>query len=256
MWLFATPAILLRRQEYGDHDIIVTFLTPQQGKISVIAKNAKKSRKRFGGILEPFTGLDIVCSRGRGFPILREAALEEPFDAIRTRIKKTAYAGYWAELVIRWLEEWQPQTRLYDLLHHVLSALHDCSSSDMTIEFLSLLFQMRFAVLSGYRPDFSGCALCHAGIDKIYGNLVAFDLSKGALVCEKCRSKCAKKTLQYLTKGTIKQLVWLTQQDFEKALRVRFSPYALSEGLRFLNAFVPYHLGIEPGSLQFIKKVF
>ncbi|MBS3810049.1 MAG: recombination protein O N-terminal domain-containing protein, partial [Desulfobacterales bacterium] len=58
---FSTPAILLRRIEYGDYDLIATFLTRAKGKISVIAKNAKKSRKRFSGLLEPFTALDLVC---------------------------------------------------------------------------------------------------------------------------------------------------------------------------------------------------
>lgn len=256
MQLSSASAILLRRQAYGDHDLIVTFLTRQRGKMSVIAKNAKKSRKRFAGILEPFTVLHIVYSRGRGLPILREADLETPFESIRAWIKKTAYAGYWAELLIQWLEEWHPQTRLYDLLQHVLSELHEYSSNDMTIEFLSLLFQMRFMTLTGHLPDFSGCAVCHAGIDEIDGNPIAFDLSKGALVCEKCRSKCVAQTLQHLSKGTIKQMVWLTHQEFEKSLRVRFAPHAVSEGLRFLNVFVPYHLGIEPRSLQFIKKVF
>ncbi|WP_291461672.1 recombination protein O N-terminal domain-containing protein [Desulfobacula sp.] len=39
---FTTDAILLRKIEYGDHDFIISFLTKSKGKISVIAKNAKK----------------------------------------------------------------------------------------------------------------------------------------------------------------------------------------------------------------------
>ena len=39
---FTTDAILLRKIEYGDHDFIISFLTESKGKISVIAKNAKK----------------------------------------------------------------------------------------------------------------------------------------------------------------------------------------------------------------------
>ncbi|MCP4723082.1 MAG: DNA repair protein RecO, partial [Desulfobacteraceae bacterium] len=44
---FFTDAMLLRKIEYGDHDYIITFLTRSRGKISVIAKNAKKSVRRF-----------------------------------------------------------------------------------------------------------------------------------------------------------------------------------------------------------------
>ncbi len=257
MVFFATPAILLRRQDYGDHDVIATFMTLKRGKISVIAKNAKKSRKRFAGVLEPFSGLHMVCSTGRGLAVLREAELETPFDHIREDIKKTAYAGYWAELLIQWLEEGQSQTGLYYLLQHVFGALHDSNSNGaLNIESLSVLFQMRFMDLAGYSPNLSECGICRIGIDHMHCNPIAFDLPKGALVCEKCLLQWSDKTMRRLTKGTIKQLDWLTHQDFDKAVRIRFAPAAIREGLHFLNAFVPFHLGIEPRSLQFIRKLY
>ena len=55
----STVGIVLRRREYGDFDLIVTFLTQDHGKITLIAKSAKKSAKRFPGILEPFSQLQI-----------------------------------------------------------------------------------------------------------------------------------------------------------------------------------------------------
>ena len=44
---FSTNAILLKKIEFGDHDFIISFLTKSHGKISVIAKNAKKSIRTF-----------------------------------------------------------------------------------------------------------------------------------------------------------------------------------------------------------------
>ncbi|MBU4287277.1 MAG: recombination protein O N-terminal domain-containing protein, partial [Proteobacteria bacterium] len=52
---FSTPAIVLRRIDFGDYDLIINFFTLNKGKISVIAKSAKKSVKRFSGVLEPFS---------------------------------------------------------------------------------------------------------------------------------------------------------------------------------------------------------
>ena len=106
MPVFATPAILLRRIDYGDFDVIITFFTLNKGKLSLIAKAAKKSTRRFAGILELFSVLDLVVGtgRGKGLPILQEAALIKPFEGIRADFKKTAYASYWAELIYSWLE--------------------------------------------------------------------------------------------------------------------------------------------------------
>jgi DNA repair protein RecO (recombination protein O) len=140
---FSTPAIILRRIEFGDYDLIVTLLTLNKGKISVIAKSAKKSEKRFAGILELFSILDIVCSigRGKGLPVLQEAALTHAFHKIRSKIIKTAYASYWAELINQWMEEGQKEVQLFHLFRYVLQELDIDQTPEAAI---SILFQIRW----------------------------------------------------------------------------------------------------------------
>ncbi len=80
-----------------------------------------------------------------------------------------------------------------------------------------------------------------------------FDLAKGTIVCEKCASNM--KGYIYLSKGTIKQLKWFRSNDLQMAERIKCSPSAISEGLHFLEAFVPFHLGKEPKSLGVLRKI-
>ena len=129
---FTTSAIVLRRIDYGDFDLILTMLTPSRGKLTVMAKAAKRSKKRFGGILELFSDLEIVCSSGRskGLLLLNEASLRCPYFNIRADIKKTAYASYWAELINHWVEEGQEQVALYTLLRYVLQELDQGKPND------------------------------------------------------------------------------------------------------------------------------
>jgi len=125
MLQFSTPAILIRRTEYGDFDLIVTFFSLTLGKVSLMAKAAKKSTRRFAGLLELFTELDIVGSVGRksGLPVLQEATLRHPHSEIREAATKTAYASYWSELVNDWMGERVESAELFLLLRHVLDAL-------------------------------------------------------------------------------------------------------------------------------------
>jgi DNA repair protein RecO (recombination protein O) len=80
----SSPAIVLRVTEHGDFDKIITCLARKRGKISLIAKGAKKSIKRFAGILELFSVLNLVWSfgRGRGLPVLQEASVVHAFEQI------------------------------------------------------------------------------------------------------------------------------------------------------------------------------
>ncbi|MFC1515739.1 DNA repair protein RecO [Thermodesulfobacteriota bacterium] len=249
---FTTPAIMLRRIDYGDYDLIITFLTLSRGKIPVIVKSAKKSTKRFSGILELFSVLDLVCSVGRrkGLPVLQEATLKQPFEGIRSNIRKTAYASYWAELINEWTEEGDKQPLLYHLFHHVLAKLDSDKISDAA---LSILFQMRFLTISGLSPNLRNCGACRCEMEKMAQNSVAFDLEKGGLLCKRCAVGSAGRVS--LSKGAIKQLRWIENGPLTKAERIKFSSQSLNEGLEFLEAFVPYHLGKEIRSLTFLKQI-
>ena len=125
MPVFSSPAIVLRRLAYGDFDLIVTALTLSSGKLTVIAKNARKSRKRFQGVLEPFSLIHMECRLPRrdAMPVMQDADLENPFSGIRGHVLKTAYACFWAELLLIWLEEGKTQPRLFGLLRHCLESL-------------------------------------------------------------------------------------------------------------------------------------
>jgi len=252
MTQLSSPAILIRRLDYGDYDLIITFLTQHQGKITTIAKSAKRSTKRFAGILELFSLLDIVVSRkrGKGLPILTEASLSQPLSNIRSDINKTAYASYWAELINDSLEDDKPQTSVFQVLTYVLTAM---DANHMPDEVLSILFQMRLLTLSGLCPNLSFCSTCHADMAAAGQHQINIDLAKGGLVCESCSPYGSGH--QCLSKGTIKQLQWLNTCDLEKASRMRFSTSAMHEGLNFLEAFVPYHLGREPKSLKFLRRL-
>ncbi len=252
MPVFSTPAILLRRTDYGDFDIITTFFTLHRGKLSLIAKAAKKSTKRFAGILELFSELEVVgrTGRGKGLAVLQEAVLKQPFAAIRSDFMKTTYASYWAELVYNWVEENFQQKSLYHLLLHVLSALDSGSTPEAV---LHLLFQIRLLVLTGHRPTLKHCSQCRKALEDMGREKVAVDMQRGGIFCADCAPAAASRTA--LSRGTIKQLLWLESGPFAKAARIKFSPAALKEATAFVEAFVLYHLGRAPRSLKFLRQI-
>jgi DNA repair protein RecO (recombination protein O) len=249
---FSTPAIVLRRLDYSDYDLIVTFFTLEKGKLSLIAKYAKKSSRRFAGQLELFSLLDIVASTSRkgGMPVLQEAAVKDPYSAIRSNFQHAAYASYWAEMICDWMEEYQQQAELFELLRYVLTEL---DRETISAPVLSLLFQLRFLNLAGHGPNLTLCALCHTDLDELGMNKIYFHLDRGGIVCNGCASK-AGGALR-LSKGTIKQMLWINRGTLSQATRVRFSPQAIREALQLLEAFVPYHLGKHLKSLRVLQQV-
>ena len=250
---FLSPAILLRKREYGDSDLITVFFCREGGKLSAIAKAAKKSRKRFGGILELFWLLEIVVgrSRGSGLAVLSEASLARPFPGIGANIVKTAYASYWVELVDGWMEPGQANPALFDLLLHVLSRLDVEEGSGAA---LSVLFQARLLALAGLAPNLRRCGRCEIDLDRVPENRVDIDIAHGSLICRGCTAAAGPQRMA-ISKGAAKELLWVAEGDLDRAARVRFCAASVEEGLRFLEAFVPFHLGREPRSLKFLRQI-
>jgi DNA repair protein RecO (recombination protein O) len=250
---FATSAIILRKIDLGENDLMLTLLSIDRGKISVVAKSAKKSMKRFTGVLDLYAVVDIVCGqgRGRGLPILSEAVLKQPFPRIRTDIRKTAYAGYWAELTKDCIQEEKHQEHIYHLLRYALEAL---DKGQPSAEAISIMFQMRFLRLIGYMPHLAGCCVCGIETEKCGGgSIIRFDLGRGGVLCGNCMPEKPSDLL--LSKGTIKQLLWVENGDLGKAERMRFTSGGMKEGLQFLERFAPIHLGRIFRSLAFLRQV-
>jgi DNA repair protein RecO (recombination protein O) len=247
-----SPGILIRRVNYGDTDVILTYLTPDHGKITVIAKSAKKSVKRFSGVLELFAAVELVHGSGRksGLSVLREVAMREPFDGIRADITRTAYASYWAEIIKEWVEEGHAQPELYHLLHYVLSQL---DAGCISVKILSILFQLRFLNCVGLAPNLTHCQQCRLELEKIPGPAVWFDFPKGGIYCEKCMAGPSGK--KRLAKGTLKQLIWMATGDPGKVTRIRFGDATIKETLELLEPFLVFHLGREIHSLKFLRQL-
>ncbi len=251
---FSTDAILIRRIEYGDHDLIITYFTRSMGRLSVMAKNARLSVKRFAGALDPFTVMNIQCTwpkRKNRMPILNSVDIETAFARIRTNAVHTGYASYWLEMVNAWMEEGRQEPELYDLLFYVLKQLND---GIMDVKVLSLLFQIRFMGISGFTPNLSCCGRCETPIDKISQGRITFDFAEGRLVCNRCGTGSIHHGIT-VSKGTLKQLFWINTTDMGRAERLKVSPEAIQEGAGLLEAFIPFHIGRDMKSLTVLRRL-
>jgi DNA repair protein RecO (recombination protein O) len=249
---FSTQAVVLRSVDYGDSDKIVTLFTSGYGKISAIAKGAKRSMKRFGGTLELFSLVNVVWSRrrGTGFPFLKEATAIRPPDRIRRNIFKTAYASYWTELIDKWIEKGDRHYAIFELLSYVLGRLDDSEIDD---SLLSMFFQVKFLALCGFSPNLQVCSVCHKPLDAFFGNRLYFSRIKGGVVCSGCGIHNNRDIL--LSRGTCKLLLWISNAPSDKALRIRFSGASKEEGTRLLEGFCVYCFNKDFKSLRFLREI-
>src|SRR5690242_19276754 len=76
---FRTPAIVLRRTNYGEADRVISLLTPDRGKLSAIAKGVRKQKSKLAGGLELLAVCDVTLLEGRGDMLLVTSARLDQF---------------------------------------------------------------------------------------------------------------------------------------------------------------------------------
>ncbi|HBA90003.1 MAG TPA: DNA repair protein RecO [Geobacter sp.] len=142
-------AVVLRVTDYGEADRIVSLFTLEHGKLQGVAHGAKRSRKRFGGALEPFAHLKLQLQAGKGLPTLCCADIVSVFPGIRGELDKIGCAAYACELVERLTPDEEPNPRLFRLLYRYLERLDQAPPSPSDRRF----FAVNLLKILGYQPD-------------------------------------------------------------------------------------------------------
>src|SRR5438067_4124300 len=151
MPVFTTDALILRTYKLGESDRIVVFLTRDRGKKRGVAKNARQSRRRFGGGLEPLT-CGRVTYRERERRELVQVDFIEPTRSPMSAIDGEAlgYVGYFAELI----DEWAPEADPNETLFRLGASMVDAMAGGVPIEPLARYFEFWLLRLQGgYEPD-------------------------------------------------------------------------------------------------------
>jgi DNA repair protein RecO (recombination protein O) len=142
-------AIILRLTDYGEADRIASLFTLEHGRSSGIARGAKRSRKRFGGALEPFAHLQLQLQQGPGLARLASADILNIFPGIRQDLGKIGFAAYACELVERLTPEEEANPRLFRLLFCYLERLDQAPASPSDRRF----FAVNLLKILGYQPE-------------------------------------------------------------------------------------------------------
>jgi DNA repair protein RecO (recombination protein O) len=178
MHLSACEAVVLSSVDYRESDRIVTLFTREHGKLKGIARNAKRSRKRFGGALETFARLRLQIRLRDSLSGIDDAEIITIFPKIRENLTAIGYAGYACELIDRLTPEGLGYPRAYRLLVAYLDRLDSSRPGPDDRRF----FEINLLNIIGYRPLLDSCNRCGKRLT-VTGSTFS---ATGELLCGSC----------------------------------------------------------------------
>ena len=248
---FKTNGIVLRTLDYLESDRIVVLLTEDMGKMTGIAKGARKSRVRFANALEPFTHLSLILSQKKGsrMAFIEEATTIHHYPGIRASLEKTLTASYLLELIDQFLWEEKPSAPVFYLLCEYLALMEENQDRGNSVRF----FELRFLSLMGYEPVLDRCTVCAAPLQSFssYG----FSPSSGGIQCPGCTKQRNTTDIIPTSVGAIRTLLLGKNSSPHLTERIIMTEQCAYECHRLLYGLIRHLLGKELKSLSVLQEI-
>ena len=171
--------LVLRRTEYNDHDVLLTILSREHGKITAKARGLKRKNSPLTAQCQLLAFSEFTLFEYRGKYTVNEAATIELFHGLRQDLGKLSLGTYFAQAAEVISQEDLPNPELQSLVLNCLYALSRLSEPEIKVK---AVFELRVACLAGFQPELTGCAGCGSEWPD------RFDLKAGMMECAACRN--------------------------------------------------------------------
>lgn len=180
-----TRALLVRRVVFGETDLVVTFFSEKLGRVSALARGARKSQKRFGGALEPMhtLGARLDERTGAELLVLREARIDHARRRLTSDLERMQAAGRALGWVRRVAPPRTPEPEAWSALENGLNRLDASDDTRHPTEHLAEL-GLCLLVAFGWGLDLERCVRCGRSCEP--GRAAYIDPARGGLVCRAC----------------------------------------------------------------------
>ncbi len=230
--IVSTDAVVLRTVNYSETSIIVTLFTKNSGKITLMAKGARKPKSPFAAQLEPMNILNInyFHKDSRNIQLLKESTFIDNSMSIRETYESLNYGLSIVEILDKLLQEYDVDPIIYRLCIKTLSAIKD-SLAQYDIIFSFFLLQL--SIRLGFMPELNRCCNCTQPLET-----AKFDEHRGELMCENCVHGGEIK----FSAGTIKLLQALIKTHIDNLHELKYADQNLIEIDSFLDYYSKFHL--------------
>jgi len=251
--VYRTSGIILRRTDFGEADRLLTVLTPERGKLRLVAKGARKPSSRKSGHVELFCHSQFLVAVGRNLDVITQAEMVEPFLALRQDLLPTTYAYYVAELADAFIGEQDVSKPLFDLVEDAMRWIDQAAQSpepEKALPLAARYYEIHLLGLAGYQPQLYVCNLCQKPLEPRVNYMSA---AEGGVLCPACGYERVG-TAELSLNGQ-KVLRFLQTHPWDNVRLLNLTEGTWQELERVLGDYITYYLERKLKSIDFMHRL-
>ena len=241
--LIQTKAVVIKENNVGETDRLVTLLTEKAGVIRAFARGARHVKSKALSATRLFCYSEVSIWASADKYVIREAESIEVFFGLRGDITKIALASYFSQLL---MELAPSEENAADYLKLLLNCLHFLEKDQKPPAQLKSIFELRLLSMAGYMPALEACETCGAAESK----RMYFYVQGGTLQCENCHTGGMA-----LSISVVSAMRYIIYSDFKKVFSFTLTDDALEELARASERYLLAQVGRGFSTLEFYHSV-
>ena len=218
---YTTDGLVIREVNVGENDKMLTILTPERGRIGVMAKGSRSLKSQVLSTAQLYTYGNYEIYEKNEYKWLKTGSVIEGFFGLRNDIETISLAAYLADIACDLSGEDMPAV---EMLRMTLNAFYALSNGLKSQELIKAVYELRAAGFSGFMPDLSKCKYCKTDSgDRFY-----LDVMNGAIICSNC----------ILRKSSRERINQAQMSGEERSILLPMSPSVLT-AVRFALSALP-----------------
>ncbi len=209
---YRTKGIVIRKEDYGESDRMLTVYTQDFGKLRIFCKSIRKESSKLRSGSEPYCLIELEFIEGRSRKTLTDVKVIDSYSKTSKDLQRITLVNRIAEDLNCIIKGEEKDQKVWNLLRKSLDMIEEGTGSPAYHRF----FWNLISVL-GYGPELYHCSQCRGELNP---EKLILSPEDGGLVCSSCHSKNSAFPID---EGTIKMIRISLQDDFIK--KIKFSSH-------------------------------
>lgn len=236
--------VIIKTKEFKENDKLVWLYTDNLGKITTIAKGAKKNKSRLFPITLPFCYGEFVLFKGKSLYNLQEGKIINSFQGLMENLDKLTYSSYLCELIDICIEEGEINKSLF---RDFITCMYLLNTNALNYEILIRSFELRLLKSTGYGLSLENCVVCNKKIS-VSNYISLYDYGG---VCESCE----KYQGIYISKPAYNSIKFLLKTPMGKLYRLNINEDIKKEIYKITNYIISSNYTRKPKSLEMLNYI-
>lgn len=249
--------IIIRETAYGEKDKIVTFLTAEYGKITVLAKGVRNISSKNSHAVQLFCFSNFEMTEKGGRYTLKTATVINSFYGVRDSIEAFSLASYFADVCSTVCSENNDEKEMLRLMLNCFYALSKLK--EIPLWKVKAVFEVKCMQINGLSPELSCCLECGKEIDSCIDSNgdFRFVFSEGGIFCSECAESVQPEITLKISKDVLFALCSVVSLPQGTMLKFDISdnPLVITEFCSLCEKYLSYQTARRYETLAFYKSV-